>query len=141
MKAARLVAPKQFDFVELDMPQAGDGQCLIKLERVSVCGSDIRHGYGPIEPEEHYPMVPGRPCHELAGVIVESRTDAYHEGQRVIVIPESGTGGPAGVHGLSPRADDSAARRGAVGRVGDVPAAGGRCCIPASRWEACCRKT
>ena len=93
MKAARLVAPKQFDFVELDMPQAGDGQCLIKLERVSVCGSDIRHGYGPIEPEEHYPMVPGRPCHELAGVIVESRTDAYHEGQRVIVIPESGTGG------------------------------------------------
>lgn len=93
MKAARLVGPKQFDFVELDMPQAGDGQCLIKLERVSVCGSDIRHGYGPIEPEENYPMAPGRPCHELAGVIVESRTDAYHEGQRVIVIPERGTGG------------------------------------------------
>ncbi len=93
MKAARLVGPKQFDFVDLDMPQAGDGQCLIKLERVSVCGSDIRHGYGPIEPEENYPMAPGRPCHELAGVIVESRTDAYHEGQRVIVIPERGTGG------------------------------------------------
>lgn len=93
MRAARIVAPKQFDFVDLDMPQAGDGQCLIKLERVSVCGSDIRHGYGPIEPEENYPMAPGRPCHELAGVIVESRTDAYHEGQRVIVIPSRGTGG------------------------------------------------
>ncbi len=93
MRAARIVAPKQFDFVDLDMPQAGDGQCLIKLERVSVCGSDIRHGYGPIEPEEHYPMAPGRPCHELAGVIVESRTDAYHEGQRVIVIPSRGAGG------------------------------------------------
>ena len=93
MKAARLVGPKQFDFVDLDMPQAGDGECLIKLERVSVCGSDIRHGYGPIEPEENYPMAPGRPCHELAGVIVESRTDAYHEGQRVIVIPDRGTGG------------------------------------------------
>ena len=35
----------------------------------------------------------GRPCHELAGVIVESRTDAYHEGQRVIVIPARGLGG------------------------------------------------
>ena len=93
MRAARIVAPKQFDFVDLDMPQAGDGQCLIKLERVSVCGSDIRHGYGPIEPEEHYPMAPGRPCHELAGVIVESRTDTYHEGQRVIVIPSRGAGG------------------------------------------------
>ncbi|MCY4366024.1 MAG: zinc-binding dehydrogenase [Chloroflexi bacterium] len=93
MRAARIVAPKQFDFVDLDMPQAGDGQCLIKLERVSVCGSDIRHGYGPVEPEENYPMPAGRPCHELAGVIVESRTDEYHEGQRVIVIPERGTGG------------------------------------------------
>ncbi len=93
MKAARLVGPKQFDFVDLDMPQAGDGECLIKLERVSVCGSDIRHGYGPIEPEENYPMAPGRPCHELAGVIVESRTNVYHEGQRVIVIPDRGTGG------------------------------------------------
>ncbi len=93
MKAARLVGPKQFDFVDLDLPQAGDGECLIKLERVSVCGSDIRHGYGPIEPEENYPMAPGRPCHELAGVIVESRTDAYHEGQRVIVIPQRGAGG------------------------------------------------
>lgn len=93
MRAARIVAPKQFDFVDLDMPQAGDGECLIKLERVSVCGSDIRHGYGPIEPEEHYPMMPGRPCHELAGVITESRTDEYHEGQRVIVIPDRGTGG------------------------------------------------
>ncbi len=93
MKAARIVAPKQFDFVDLDMPQAGDGECLIKLERVSVCGSDIRHGYGPIEPEEHYPMIPGRPCHELAGVITESRTDEYHEGQRVIVIPDRGSGG------------------------------------------------
>ncbi len=93
MRAARIVAPKQFDFVDLDMPQAGDGECLIKLEKVSVCGSDIRHGYGPIEPEEHYPMPAGRPCHELAGTIVESRTDAYHEGQRVIVIPDRGTGG------------------------------------------------
>ena len=93
MKAARIVAPKQFDFVDLEMPQAGDGECLIKLERVSVCGSDIRHGYGPIEPEEHYPMPAGRPCHELAGVITESRTDEYHEGQRVIVIPDRGTGG------------------------------------------------
>ena len=93
MRAARIVAPKQFEFLDVDMPQAGDGECLVKLERVSVCGSDIRHGYGPIEPEENYPMPAGRPCHELAGVIVESRTDAYHEGQRVIVIPDRGMGG------------------------------------------------
>jgi len=92
MKAARLAGPKHFEFIDTDMPVAGDGECLIKLERVSVCGSDCRHGFN-IHPEEEYPMEPGRPCHELAGVIVESRTDEYREGQRVIAIPTRGSGG------------------------------------------------
>ena len=92
MKAARLAGPKHFEFIDTEMPVAGDGECLIKLERVSVCGSDCRHGFN-IHPEEEYPMEPGRPCHELAGVIVESRTDEYREGQRVIAIPARGSGG------------------------------------------------
>ena len=92
MKAARLAGPKHFEFIDTDMPVAGDGECLIKLERVSVCGSDCRHGFN-IHPEEEYPMEPGRPCHELAGVIVERRTDEYREGQRVIAIPARGSGG------------------------------------------------
>ena len=92
MRAARLAGPKHFEFIDTDMPVAGDGECLIKLERVSVCGSDCRHGFN-IHPEEEYPMEPGRPCHELAGVIVESRTDEYREGQRVIAIPARGSGG------------------------------------------------
>ena len=79
MKAARLVGPKLFEFLETETPVANDGQVLIKLERVSVCGSDCRHGFN-IHPEEEYPMDVGRPCHELAGTIVESRTDEYHEG-------------------------------------------------------------
>ena len=45
MKSARLVGPKNFEFVDVETPVPSDGQCLIKLERVSVCGSDIRHGY------------------------------------------------------------------------------------------------
>ena len=92
MRAARLAGPKHFEFIDTDMPVAGDGEGRIKLERVSVCGSDCRHGFN-IHPEEEYPMEPGRPCHELAGVIVESRTDEYREGQRVIAIPARGSGG------------------------------------------------
>ena len=38
-------------------------------------------------------MATGLPCHEVAGVVAESRTDSYQEGQRVIVIPSRGTGG------------------------------------------------
>ena len=92
MKAARLVGPKLFELLEAETPTAQDGQCLVKLERVSVCGSDIRHGFA-INPEEMYPMPVGHPCHELAGTIVDSRTDAFHEGQRVIVIPPRGSAG------------------------------------------------
>ena len=95
MRAARLTSPKHFEFVEADTPTAGDGQCLIKIERVSICGSDIRGSYGPVLPEDRYPMGVGRPCHEVAGVIVESRTDMFHEGQRAIVIPGGETGGLA----------------------------------------------
>ena len=64
MFAARVSSPKQFEIIDIDMPVAQDGQCLIKLERWSVCGSDIRHGYGPVYAEEEYPMRLGAPCHE-----------------------------------------------------------------------------
>jgi len=93
MKAAQLVGRKLFEFIEVDMPTIKDGECLIQLERVSICGSDIRHGYGPRYPEEHYPLEVGRPCHECAGVVVQSQTDAFHAGQRVIVLPGAGMGG------------------------------------------------
>jgi L-iditol 2-dehydrogenase len=95
MKAAQLVGPKLFEFTDIEMPTIKDGECLVKLERVSICGSDIRHGYGPEYSQDHYPLTVGRPCHECAGTVVQSRTDAFHEGQRVIVLPGAGTGGLA----------------------------------------------
>ncbi len=94
MKAARISAPKTWEIMDVDAPAIEDGQCLIKLERWSVCGSDIRHGYGDVYPEEDYPMRVGGPCHECAGTIVESRNDRFREGQRVIVLPGvDGNGG------------------------------------------------
>ena len=92
MRAARLAGPKHFEFIDVEVPTPSDGECLIKLERASVCGSDIRNAFNVLS-EEDYPMPPGRPCHEAAGVVVESRTDGFREGQRVIVLPEKGHGG------------------------------------------------
>lgn len=94
MKAARISAPKTWEVLDIETPAISDGQCLIKLETWSVCGSDIRHGYGPVHPEEEYPMRMGGPCHECAGTIVESRTDEFQVGQRAIVLPSrDSTGG------------------------------------------------
>jgi threonine dehydrogenase-like Zn-dependent dehydrogenase len=93
MKAARLVAPGTFDFVEIPEPTTEDGHVKVKIEAVSVCGSDVHGMFRADLPEESYPMAPGVPCHEIAGTIVESRIPGIKEGQRAIVIPTRGTGG------------------------------------------------
>ena len=80
MKAAQLMAPKRWEFTEVDTPAPADGQVLVKMEQVSVCGSDIRHTYGPVLDESEYPMAPCKGAHELAGVIVDSKTDAFRRG-------------------------------------------------------------
>ena len=140
MKAAQLVAPKRWEFTEVETPTAADGQVLVKMERVSVCGSDIRHTYGPVLDESEYPLAPCRGAHELAGVIVDSKTDEYHEGQRVIVIPFAGTGGLC-EYVLS-----------APGRIAILPEYGdwtsgccaslrAPCCTPAARLAAPCSRT
>ena len=95
MFAARIARPKKYEIEAIDVPVINDGQCLIKLERWSVCGSDIRHAYGPVHPEEEYPMRHGGACHECAGTIVESKSDKFKVGQRVIVLP--GQDGPGGL--------------------------------------------
>ena len=94
MFAARITSPKKMEIEEIETPSIREGQCLIKLERWSVCGSDIRHAYGPVLPEEEYPMKHGGACHECAGTIVESKSDKFKVGQRVIVLPsQDGPGG------------------------------------------------
>jgi threonine dehydrogenase-like Zn-dependent dehydrogenase len=92
MKAVQLVAPKTFEWVETDQPKPADGECLIKIEQVSVCGSDIYLEWAPDLGEEHYPLAVGAPNHECAGVVVESRTPSIKTGQRVIVIPRKVAG-------------------------------------------------
>jgi L-iditol 2-dehydrogenase len=89
LKAARVVARRKIEF--LDVPEPGplnEGEVQIKLEALSICGSDIYLEYDAELPEEDYPFVPGAPMHECAGVVMESRDSDYKEGQRVIVIPE-----------------------------------------------------
>ena len=93
MKAARVVARRTIEF--LDVPEPSDlqeGEVQIKLEALSICGSDIYLEYDAELPEEDYPFVPGAPMHECAGVVIDSRDPEYELGQRVIVIPRDVAG-------------------------------------------------
>ena len=60
MRAARLTSPRKFDFVEVDTPSPKEGEVLVKVERASICGSDLRI-YDRVLPEEAYPVDVGRP--------------------------------------------------------------------------------
>ena len=91
MRAAQLVGPRNFEIVDAPVPTVSDGNCLVEIESWSICGSDIRHTYGAVLNEEDYPMQVGHPAHEIAGKVVETRSDRFREGDRVIVLPTSDT--------------------------------------------------
>ncbi len=80
--------------IEVPVPEPSDGEVLVKLEALSVCGTDMMVYRHP-QPEEDYPLEPGTPCHECAGTIVRSRSVEWPEGRRVIYLPALNLNGGA----------------------------------------------
>jgi 2-desacetyl-2-hydroxyethyl bacteriochlorophyllide A dehydrogenase len=78
LKAARTLARE-----EVPRPAAGPGQILIRVTHSGVCGTDLKiyHGAIPVQ----YPRIMG---HEMIGEVVESGSDAFRPGDRVIVDPQ-----------------------------------------------------
>ena len=91
MRAAQLVGPHRLEFVDIPTPAASDGEVLVRLNHLSVCGSDLRY-FSRVLPEEQYPLEVGKPCHECAGIIEESNSPDFKPGQRVIVLPTTSAG-------------------------------------------------
>ena len=89
MKAARLVGPRQFEILDVDTPSPKPGEALVKLETLSICGSDLLT-YDRVFAEEDYPRPAGLPCHETSGVVVESLDESLKPGERVVALTYSG---------------------------------------------------
>src|SRR5713226_6211318 len=82
--AAALVAPKQFELREFDLPEIGPEAGLLKVEAVGICGSDVRS-------YQQQPANPRIMGHENVGVIAQAGKEAaarwaVKEGD--LVIPE-----------------------------------------------------
>ncbi|GBD11306.1 Alcohol dehydrogenase [bacterium HR23] len=92
MKAVQVVGPQRLRLVEVPTPVPGPGQVLVRMEALSICGTDMRRYR---HPQPAYPLEPGVPCHECAGTIVESRAEGWNEGQRVIFLPALNLNGGA----------------------------------------------
>src|SRR5438270_10109771 len=89
MKAARLVSPREFEILDVPTPKLQEGEALVRMEHLSVCGSDLRL-YDRTLNESDYPLDVGRPCHECLGTVTESRDPSIKEGQRVIALTYAG---------------------------------------------------
>ncbi len=78
MKAAVLYGPGDIRYVDVETPQPGPGEVLVRVRYAGVCGSDVHRVMGGSA--YHYPLVPG---HEFAGEVV----GAGETPRRVTVIP------------------------------------------------------
>ena len=94
MKAVQVTGPRQLEIIEAPMPEPSDGEVLIKLAALSVCGTDMM-AYRHPHPKEDYPLGVGTPCHECAGTIVESKSADWPVGRRVIYLPALNLNGGA----------------------------------------------
>ena len=101
MKTYQLTGPRKLEAADAPDPTVADGQVLLEIEHVSICGSDTHLRYEPTFAEEQYPFTPGMPCHEIAGTIVESKNPEYAVGQRAIVLTERNAAGEISSGGLA----------------------------------------
>ncbi len=76
--------PGQFSYLEQSVPTRQQGQTLLKIKRIGICGTDL-HAFEGTQPFFSYPRILG---HELAAEIVETDTDAGFEvGEAVTISP------------------------------------------------------
>jgi threonine dehydrogenase-like Zn-dependent dehydrogenase len=79
MKALVTTAHQLFEYAEVPDPMSGDGEVLVRIEAVGICGTDI-HSYRHADPRKQFPAIWG---HEPAGVIV----GGVRDGRRVAINP------------------------------------------------------
>lgn len=98
--------PEGVELQEVEVPDIGDSEALLRVEAVGVCGSDIHQWHGSNSWEVNYPVTLG---HEFGGVIerIESNDDEFQPGDRVVsetaaVIDEKNSLTRQGKYNLDP---------------------------------------
>jgi len=94
LKAAQIVAHQRFEIVDVEKPdlkKAPPDSLLIKVQKASICGSDMPF-FTIKRPDSEYPLPIGLPAHECVGVVSETTSNRYKEGDEVLSLP-NGTKG------------------------------------------------
>jgi 2-desacetyl-2-hydroxyethyl bacteriochlorophyllide A dehydrogenase len=83
MKVLSCTTPGQLNYHETATPEAKDGQAIIKIKRIGICGTDL-HAFEGTQPYFTYPRVLG---HELAGELISDNIPGFTAGEAVTFIP------------------------------------------------------
>lgn len=75
--------PQEFLIKEKPMPELKEGEALLRIRRIGVCGTDI-HAFGGTQPYFEYPRILG---HELAAEYIKGNAKDFQPGDKVTFIP------------------------------------------------------
>lgn len=87
-KSMVVTKPGHMEMQEFEIPVIGSSEMLLRVEMVSICGSDPNHFQG-FQGDEAFPFILG---HEVVGFVAEIGSEASHDygvkmGDRVVVEP------------------------------------------------------
>ena len=83
MKALVYTQPNEMQILDRPYPDLVDGEVVLKIESVGICGSDM-HAFHGHDPRRKPGLVLG---HEFDGTIAEASTSSVSPGQRVTGNP------------------------------------------------------
>lgn len=89
MKAGQIVAPHHIEIIDIEKPNLSeypDGTVMIKTVHSAICGSDMPH-FVLENLAERYPLGHGLSIHEAIGVVTESKSERFQEGDEVLALP------------------------------------------------------
>jgi len=104
VRAVQITGLRRAEIIEVDLPHIKPGEVQVKLQKTCLCGSDIpffgydqqklsdegrRSPYGHVtyERDQVYPLPVGLSLHECVGVVSESASERFKEGDFVLALP------------------------------------------------------
>lgn len=84
MKSLVCTKPQQFDYQQIKRPEITNGNAILKVKRIGICGTDL-HAFEGAQPFFNYPRILG---HELACEVAEIEENSdFKVGDAVTFIP------------------------------------------------------
>jgi len=83
MKALVYTQPNEVQLLDRDAPAIADGEVVVRIDAVGICGSDL-HAYHGHDPRRQPGLVLG---HEFAGTVIDSASADWAVGRRVTGNP------------------------------------------------------